>query len=1018
MSFRTPGAPSARMPRRNRLLAPVAVAVVVIVAGLLVAANFVTDYKWFASVGYTSVFWTEIRTRALLFVGAAVLMTAFVGASVYFAYRSRPLTRPASLEQQGLDRYRMAIDPHRKLFFWLIAGGLGLLTGASASAEWGTFLQYANRNPFGETDPQFGIDISFFAFTYPFLRVVLGYLFAAVVLAFIAAVIVHYLYGGVRLQTQGQRATPAARVHLSVLLGVFVLLKAGAYWLDQYGLVFSDRGYTYGASYTDVNAVLTAKVVLAIIAVVCAALFFANIYFKNAMVPLVSLGLLVLSAVLIGGVYPAAVQQFQVSPNEQRAENPYITRNIEATRDAYGITDAETQTYDAETELTPEQLSEEASTIPSVRLVDPSVVSQTFQQMQQVRGFYQFPDVLDVDRYEDAEGNSVDTVIAARELDGPPEGQDNWLTRHTVYTHGFGVVAAAGNQVDGEGRPVFTQYNIPPTGELSEVTGEYEPRIYYGQQGADYAIVNAEPEYDYPLDADESTEDITTSEDVEGEGSGEGAGADEARAPADGQEEGSGEGAEQSPESSPEATEGGGQGGEDPGSQATNHYDGEGGVQLGSFFDRILYAMKYREPDILLNTAITDESKIMYDRDPSQRVEKVAPFLTVDGKPYPAIVDGRVQWIVDAYTTSSGYPYSTPIDFSQATEDTFSEGGNNATALPGNQVNYIRNSVKATVDAYDGSVTVYGWDEDDPVLETWSDAFPGVVTNRSDIGDELEGHLRYPDDLFKVQREILKQYHVTDADAFYGGQDFWDIPADPTKEGDNPEPPYRQTIRYPGDEDAHFSLTSTFVPRGRENLAAFMSVVSDPASEEYGRIRMLELPRSKVILGPGQVQNAFQSEASVREVLLPLEQSDSTTVTYGNLLTLPFGDGMLYVEPLYVQAQGEASYPLLQQVMVAFGDEVAIGENLQQALNNLFEGEEAPLEEGAEDADEDAGEGGGGGGGSDALSQALDDAAKAYEDSQQALQDGDWEAYGKAQEELADALERAEEARNEQEEGD
>ncbi|GAA1070370.1 UPF0182 family protein [Nocardiopsis composta] len=1006
------------MPRRSRLLAPVAAVVVVIVAGLLVAANFVTDYKWYESVGYTSVFLTELRIRAMLFVGAALLMMLIVGASIYFAYRSRPLTRPMSLEQQGLDRYRMAIEPHRKLFFWLIAGGLGLLTGASASAEWGTYLQYANRNPFGQTDPQFGIDISFFAFTYPFLRVVLGYLFAAVVLAFIAAVVVHYLFGGVRLQSQGQRATPAARVHLSVLLGLFVLLKAAAYWLDQYGLVFSNRGYTFGASYTDVNAVLTAKIILAIIAVVCALLFFANIYFKNAMVPMVSLGLLVLSAVLIGGVYPQLVQQFTVSPNEQREEKPYITRNIEATRGAYGIAEAESETYDATTELTPEQLAAEASTIPSVRLVDPSVVSQTFQQMQQVRGFYQFPDVLDVDRYKDADGNTVDTIIAARELDGPPEGQDNWLTRHTVYTHGFGIVAAAGNQVDSEGRPVFTQYNIPPTGELSEVTGEYEPRIYFGQQGADYVIVNAEPEYDYPLDAGEGSEEITTSEDVEGQ---EGGGADEGRTPADADADADADSSpspEESPaatEESPEATEGEGEGGEGgDSSQATNHYDGDGGVQLSSFFDRILYALKYSEPDILLNTAITSESQILYERDPSERVEKVAPFLTVDGKPYPAVVDGRVQWVVDAYTTSSHYPYSTPIDFARATEDTFSQGTDSATALPGNQVNYIRNSVKATVDAYDGTVTVYGWDDKDPVLKTWSEAFPGVVTSKENISDELKQHLRYPDDLFKVQREILKRYHITDADAFYGGQDFWDIPSDPTKEGDSPEPPYRQTLRYPGDEEASFALTSTFVPRGRDNLAAFMSVVSDVDSEEYGKIRMLELPRSTVILGPGQVQNAFQSDANVREVLLPLEQS-SAEVTYGNLLTLPFGDGLLYVEPLYVQAGGggDASYPLLQQVMVGFGEEVAIGSNLQEALNNLFEGGEGPLDE--EQPKEDGQDGGGGGGGDgDALTQALDDAAKAYADSQEAMKNGDWEAYGKAVDELGEALDRAEKAREEQ----
>ncbi|RCV50503.1 UPF0182 family membrane protein [Marinitenerispora sediminis] len=996
------------MPRRSRLLAPVAAAVVVIIAGIMLAANFWTDYKWFDSVGYTSVFLTELRTRALLFAGAGLVMALVVGSSIYFAYRTRPLNRPLSLEQEGLDRYRSSVDPHRKLFFWGIVGVLALLTGASASGEWQTYLRFANSTEFGTEDPQFHIDVSFFTFVYPFLRALLGYLFTAVVIAFIAAVIVHYLYGGVRLQSHGQRATPAARVHLSVLLGVFVLLKAAAYWLDQYGLVFSNRGYTTGASYTDVNAVLYAKIILAIIAVVCAGLFFANIYFKNAMVPMVSLGLLVLSAVLVGGLYPAIVQQFTVRPNEQRLEEPYIQRNIEATRDAYGIADAEVTTYDAQTELTPQQLSQEASTIPSVRLVDPSVVSQTFQQMQQVRGFYQFPEVLDVDRYQNADGESVDTIIAMRELSGPPEGQDNWLTRHLVYTHGFGIVAAAGNQVDAEGRPVFTEYNIPPTGELSAETGDYEPRIYFGREGADYVIVNAEPEYDYPLDAEAG--DVPTSEDAATPTASPEA--DNAQAPADGQteQEAGQEGGAGGQSPAPEE-EGDGAASANDSGQATNHYDGDGGVQLSNFFDRILYAVKYQEPDILLNSAINSESQIIYERDPAERVEKVAPFLTVDGKPYPAVVDGRIVWIVDAYTTSDGYPYATSIDLANATTDTFTEGTDAVNALPGNRVNYIRNSVKATVDAYDGTVTLYGWDEEDPVLQTWSQAFPGVVTSREDISDELMSHLRYPDDLFKVQREILKRYHITDANAFYGGQDFWNVPVDPTKEGESPEPPYRQTLRYPGDDDASFSLTSTFVPRGRENLAAFMAVDSDPASEEYGRLRLLELPRSTVILGPGQVQNAFQSDAGVREVLLPLEQS-SARVTYGNLLTLPFAGGLLYVEPLYVQAGGsdQASYPLLQQVMVGFGEEVAIGRNLQEALNNLFEGGETPLpEEGGASDDEgqqDAAPSGD-------LASALRDAADAYDAGQEALQEGDFAAYGEANEQLKEALDRAEQASRE-----
>ncbi|GAB3735939.1 UPF0182 family membrane protein [Nocardiopsis nanhaiensis] len=981
---------------------------VVIIAGLMLAANFWTDYKWFNSVGYTSVFLTELWTRVLLFAVAALVMAVIVGASIYFAYRSRPGIRPMSLEQQGLDRYRESIDPHRKLFFWIAVGALALLAGAAASGDWRSYLQFVNGVDFGMADPEFGMDIAFFAFTYPFLRVLLGYLYAAVILAFIAAVIVHYLYGGVRLQNDsGQRATPAARVHLSVLLGLFVLLRAGSYWLDRYGLVFSDRGYTFGASYTDVNAVKTAMTILTVISVICAILFFANIVFKNTLIPVSSLGLLLLSGLVVGVAYPAIVQNFQVDPNEQRLESPYIERNIENTREAYGIADAEVETYDATTELTPQELAAEADTIPSVRLADPSVVSQTFQQMQQVRGFYEFPDVLEVDRYPDSDGNLVDTIVAARELEGPPDDQDNWLNRHLIYTHGYGMVAAAGNLIDDEGRPVFTEFNIPPRGELSEVTGEYEPRIYYGREGAEYVIVQAEDEYDYPLDAEEEAEDVSTPEDAI-EASPD---ADEGRAPTEGDN-----GAEEAPEEDAEAVDEGAEEGEE-GSQAYNRYDGEGGVPLNNFFDRILYAIKYQETSILLNSAITSDSRIMYERDPLERVEKVAPFLTVDSRPYPAVVDGSVQWIVDGYTTSDGYPYANRIDFTQAVTDTFTDGSaQQVGALPGNEVNYIRNSVKATVDAYDGSVTLYAWDEEDPVLQTWDNAFPGAVVGQDEMSEELVQHVRYPDDLFKVQREIMREYHVTDAAAYYGGQDFWEVPDDPTAEGDLPEPPYRQTINYPGADEASFSLTSTFVPRNRENLAAFMAVDSNPESDDYGQLKLLELPRSTVIFGPGQIQNAFDSDADVREVLLPLEQSEAE-VTRGNLLTLPFAGGLLYVEPLYVQAGGggAASFPLLQQVMVGFGEEVAIGSNLQDALNNLFEGGEEPLpdpdgegtedgteEEDPEEADADAGDGDGDGGTDTELTDALNEAVEAWEEAQDSSEE--------ANDRLREALEAVEEA--------
>ncbi|MDS1272545.1 UPF0182 family protein [Lipingzhangella sp. LS1_29] len=1002
MSFRTPGAPNARSNRRSRLLAPVAAITVVIIAGIMLAANFWTDYKWFQSVGYTQVFTTELMARGIMFAAGAVVMAVVVGVNIYLAYRTRPAFRPFSLEQQGLDRYRESVDPHRKLFFWGIVAGLAVLTGATASGDWQPYLQFMNGAGFGVQDEQFGMDMSFFVFTYPFLRIILGYLLAALIIGFIAALITHYLYGGVRLQTQGQRTTDAARVHLSVLLGVFMLLQAARYYLNRYGLAFSERGYTTGPHYTDVNAVLPAMMILAVISIVCAALFFANIYFRNAMVPVASLGLLVLSAVLIGGVWPLLVQQFNVNPNEQRVEEEYIQRNIETTRYAYDLEDSEVTHYDAATDLSVQEVADESETIPNIRLIDPNVVSQTFQQTQQVRGFYQFPDVLDVDRYENEDGEKIDTVVAARELSGPPEDQDRWLTRHLIYTHGFGMVAAAGNELDVDGRPVFTEYDIPPRGELSDVAGEYEPRIYYGREGAEYVIVNAEPEYDRPADSGET--DITTTEDEDAIDDGTNAennDADEQSAPTDGN------GADG------DATDNGGQDADNGAEGAAEdvaedeidyHYDGDGGVQLSSFFDRLLYAVKYQEPQILLNNAIQDESRIIYDRDPLQRVEKVAPFLTVDRQPYPAVVDGDMVWIVDGYTTSSHLPYSTPIDLDAATTDAVTEGVGGVDALPANQVNYIRNSVKATVDAFDGSVTLYGWDDEDPVLETWENAFPDLTTSSEDISDELMDHLRYPDDIYKVQREMLQRYHITDAGEFYGGQDFWEIPDSPTTDADVQEPAYRQTLHYPGDDEARYSLTSTYVPRGRENLAAFMAVDSEPTSENYGTLRILQLPQGTAIRGPGQMQNEFQADSDVRDVLLPLQQGSE--VTFGNLLTLPFGDGLLYVEPVYVQAEGgdQSSYPLLQQILVGYGEDVGIGTNLQEAINNLIgEGE---LEVGGTDeeaTEEDAPE-------TDiieSVDDALAEAEEAYQDGEDALAEGDFSGYGEAMQRLEDALQDA-----------
>ncbi|MBG0833377.1 UPF0182 family protein [Planomonospora sp. ID67723] len=951
-----------RLPRRPRLLLPVVIALVAIVAFFFLFAGIFTDYLWYDSVDYTAVFSGVVVTQILLFVVGAVAMVGIVGGNMLLAYRMRPMFGPGMFGgASGADRYRMALDPHRKLIFLIGLAVLALFAGSSFGGQWKTWLEFVNAVPFGEVDAQFKEDISFFMFTYPFIRMVLNFLFTAVVLSAVLATIVHYLYGGFRLQSPGVHASRAARVHLSALLGVFVLLKAVAYWYDRYGLVFSDRGFVHGASYTDVNAVLPAKTILMFIALICAALFFAGIVRPGGMLPGVGFGLLVLSAVLIGGVYPALVQQFQVKPNEQAREREFIDRNIDATRKAYDVQDSEVIPYNAQGNATDAAVSTDTS-ISGVRLLDPNLVGQTYQQKQRIRGFYDFPDKLDVDRYRDPEtGTMRDTVVAVRELIGPPAEQNNWINRHLVYTHGYGFVAAPGNRVDAEGLPDFTAKDMPVTGPLTEQTKLKESRIYFGEHplAADYSVVGGdrEQELDYPFS--------------ENNGAGTGTG------------------------------------------QKNTTYTGKGGVPIGSFFNRMLYAAKYGEINLLLSGDIDDKSKILYERDPAKRIAKVAPFLSLDNNPYPAIIDGRVVWIVDAYTTSNAYPYAQSKSLDEMTRDTVTDP-RLVVQQPRDQINYMRNSVKATVDAYDGTVNLYAWDDSDPILKTWMKAFPTVIKPKTEISESLNQHLRYPEALFKVQRDVLSRYHVSDPDAFYSGQDFWNVPNDPSG-GDVKQPPYYLSVKMPGTTAPSFSLTTTFVPRQGPNLAAFMAVNATSGSD-YGKLRILRMPSSTTIPGPGQVQNNFQNKFSGELNLLGLGQAK---VRYGNLLTLPFAGGLVYVEPVYVEIAGGAGqepYPILRRVLVGYGSKVGSGDTLEAALKEVFgtaatppatppdtgtpttptaPPTTAPERPALSEAE---------------LAKAIKDAQEAYNGAQAALAKNppDWVAYGEAQKKLADALKKLE----------
>ena len=641
---------------------------------------------------------------------------------------------------------------------------------------------------------------------------------------------------------------------------------------------------------------------------------------------------------LIAGVYPAAIQQFQVKPSESSKEAPFIQRNIDATRAAYGLADIDIKDYNATLSASAGQLADDAATIANIRLMDPNVISATFRQLQQIKPYYTFPQSLDVDRYT-INGVSRDTVVAVRELNIEGNPSRNWINDHLVYTHGFGFVAAYGNTVDADGKPNFAVGDLPPTKGL----GDFQPRIYFGENVPDYSIIGGKKtenpvEFDYPDDAS-------------------------------------------------------------PNGQKNYTYTGTGGVPVGNLLNKLLFAVKYQEQRILLSNLINADSKILYNREPRERVAKVAPWLTLDGDPYPAIVDGKVLWIIDGYTTSAGYPYARTTSLLTSTADALTANSTAVTAQTNTTVNYIRNSVKATVDAYDGTVSLYQWDTKDPVLKTWMKAFPDSVKAKSTMSKGLLEHVRYPEDIFRVQRDILSSYHVKNSDAFYGGQDFWRVPTDPSTFGANAgaQPPYYMTLQMPGSKTPTFSLTTPFVPRGgRENLSAF-AAVNSTAGPDYGKMSVLQLPRSTNIAGPSQVASNFEAKPEVANTLSLLRQGGSDVVL-GNLLTLPVGNGLLYVQPVYVRATSNtAAYPLLQKVLVSFGDVIGFDSSLKGALDQVFGGNSGTS---SSTSNPDATTNNS----SADLASALQRARQALTDGQAALTKGDFAAYGRAQDRLKAAL--------------
>lgn len=944
------------------------IAVVLVVAAVSLAGVY-TDFLWFNQLGFAQVFSTNLLAQTGLFLAAGATMAAAVWVTIWAAFRFRPIYASyVSVDIKNLGSYREVLARVRRPLLVAAPIIFGFLAGSAAVPAYQKALLFLNATRSGVLDHQFHLDTSFYMFDLPFLTELDTFLGTIAFICLAGAVLLHLIFGGVSFAGFTKITfTKAARIQLGLTAAVFVGLQTYSLWLSQYQIMTSASGLYTGATYSDVNARIPGIQIMSGVALLVALTFVVAAFIGKWRLPILATSLMIVVSLLLGGLYPWVIQTFQVVPNERTLEGEFIKRNIEATRFAYGLDSVKSISYQAKTTAAPGALKQDAQTAAQIRIIDPTLVSASFRQLEQYRQYYNFTNHLDVDRYQ-VNGKNQDTVIAVRELNQQGLGSSqSWYNNVIVYTHGYGVVAAYGNQRTVDGQPEFFQSGIPSTGAL----GKYRPQIYFGEQSPAYSIVGgggkSNLEMDYPGGKDGTQTTYTT-------------------------------------------------------------FTGNGGPSVGSFLNRLAYAIQFKSEQILLSTAITDKSQILYKRNPIARVKAVAPYLTLDSDPYPAVVDGKVVWILDGYTTSDQFPYSRSENPNGSIFDSEQVKGNFS-----GSINYIRNSVKATVDAYDGSVHLYAWDTKDPILKTWQKVYPSAVEPISHMSGALISHVRYPADLFKIQRNMLGTYHVTEAGSFYSQQDAWMVPNDPSSATGLTQPPYYLSMQTPLQKQADFSISSTFIPKStgastRNVLTGYLVADSNAGNTkgvkgaDYGKLQLLVLPRDSVVPGPGQVQNNFNADSDVSKLLNLLRQG-STEVLNGNLLTLPVGGGLLYVQPVYIRSTGETSFPLLKKVLVAFGDQIAFEDTLDAALNDLFGGAS-----GAVAGDGSSGASGSGstvsGGGANAgstsnpatgnpsLNAALQAAKKALADKAAALQAGDWTAYGKADKALSAAITAAINAAN------
>ena len=840
-------------------------------------ATFFTNYLWFDSVNLNSVWIKILLTKGALVGATSLLAFIFIFTNLRLAVRATPVMDIfESFESQDpLSRFR-AWTNERFLRYRLWGSiGLSLFLGAGASQLWEQVLLFLNQQSFGVTDPVFQADVSRYVFGLPLYRLFVSWGFQLVIFTSLIIVLFFVATGALQLR-QGRlpEVSSGAKAHLSVLLAFIAILKAFAYRLDSMELLYSPRGKVFGASYTDVIAHLPALNLLILISLFGAVLLLVNIKRRGWLLPATAISLWLAVSIIVGGLVPAAIQRFRVVPDELNKELPYVENHIDYTRLAYGLDSIEEKSFAASPDLSQNDISNNKQTVDNIRLWDPTVLAETYSQLQEIRAYYALQEV-DVDRYR-INGELTQVMVAARELDQTNLPAVGWVNERLQYTHGFGVVFSPANNVASQGQPDFYVKGVPATTTVAELEVE-QPRIYFGESAdsVEYVVVNSlQDEVDYPL----STE---------------------------------------------------GQ------SVAYTNYSGDGGVGIGSFFRRLGFALRYSELNLLISNQLSDDSKLIMERNIVSRVKKAAPFLYTDNDPYLALIDGNLFWIIDMYSVSDKYPYAQPADTRRINENS---------GLPVN-FNYLRNSVKAVVNAYDGTMNFYVVDENDPIMTAYNDIFPDLFSPKSEMSSELLDHIRYPEDLFTIQSDMYRDYHMTDPRVFYADEDPWVIPSDSsttprvatlrgefTEIGFKPMLPYYLLMSLPGETDLSYLIFQPFNPENRPNMQSFLVADADP--ENYGQLIDFRLPKGEFVDGPSQVATRINQDPDISQIFTLLDQQGSSVIK-GNLFVVPINQSILYYQPIYLQGE-QNPLPEFKFVVVVFQDRIIMSETLSEALASIF----------------------------------------------------------------------------------